>query len=72
MPHGHQHESPQKVCQIAVVCQKVPLDEIFRPIFIPDSESMGSPEGEGLPFSSGDGVLGSLLGKTAFQSDLIS
>ena len=28
MPHGHQHESPQKVCQIAVVCQKVPLDEL--------------------------------------------
>ena len=28
MPHGHQHESPHKVCQIAVVCQKVPLDEL--------------------------------------------
>ena len=74
MPHGHQHESPQKVCQIAVVCQKVPLDELSPYFFIPESGSMGSPEGEGKgkPFPSGDEVLGSLLGKTAFQSDLIS
>ena len=71
MPHGHQHESPQKVCQIAVVCQKVPLDEIFRRIFIPDSESMGSPEGEGFSFRGRSPGLSARQNRISIRLDLM-